>query len=47
MAISSRQRHTEATWMRNLFIGVSIAFVGLLILLPVVSVFTEAFRKGF
>jgi sulfate/thiosulfate transport system permease protein len=47
MAISSRHRHTEATWMRNLFIGVSIAFVGLLILLPVVSVFTEAFRKGF
>ena len=47
MAITSRHRHTEATWMRNLFIGVSIAFVGLLILLPVVSVFTEAFRKGF
>jgi sulfate transport system permease protein len=46
MAISSRHRHTEATWMRNLFIGVSIAFVGLLILLPVISVFTEAFRKG-
>jgi sulfate/thiosulfate transport system permease protein len=47
MAISSRHRHTEATWMRNLLIGVSIAFVGLLILLPVISVFTEAFRKGF
>ena len=46
MAISSRHRHTEETWMRNLFIGVSIAFIGLLILLPVISVFTEAFRKG-
>src|SRR6202035_2001696 len=46
MAISSRHRHTEPIWMRNLFIGASIAFVGLLILLPVISVFTEAFRKG-
>jgi sulfate transport system permease protein len=33
--------------MRNLFIGASAVFVGLLILLPVISVFTEAFRKGF
>jgi sulfate transport system permease protein len=32
--------------MRNLFIGASVGFVGLLILLPVISVFTEAFRKG-
>jgi sulfate transport system permease protein len=33
--------------MRTLFIGASVVFVGLLILLPVISVFTEAFRKGF
>jgi sulfate transport system permease protein len=46
MAISSRHRHTEPDWMRNLLIAASIAFVGLLILLPVISVFTEAFRKG-
>ena len=46
MAVSS-SRHTEPRWMRTLFIGASIAFVGLLILLPVISVFTEAFRKGF
>ncbi len=39
-------RHTEPAWMRNLFIAASVGFVGLLILLPVVSVFTEAFRKG-
>jgi sulfate transport system permease protein len=36
----------EPKWMRILFIGASVAFVGLLILLPVISVFTEAFRKG-
>lgn len=39
-------RHTEPPWMRAAFIGTSIAFVALLILLPVISVFTEAFRKG-
>ena len=38
--------HTEPKWMRTAFIGASIVFVGLLILLPVISVFTEAFRKG-
>jgi sulfate transport system permease protein len=43
----SYHRHTEPVWMRTLFIGASVAFVGLLILLPVISVFTEAFRKGF
>jgi len=32
--------------MRTFFIGTSVAFVALLILLPVISVFTEAFRKG-
>ena len=47
MAVGSGHRHTEPRWMRNLFIGASIGFVGLLILLPVISVFTEAFRKGF
>jgi sulfate transport system permease protein len=41
------ERQTEPAWMRNLFIGASCRFVGLLILLPVISVFTEAFRKGF
>lgn len=42
----ARGRHTEPRWMRTAFIGTSVAFVGLLILLPVISVFTEAFRKG-
>jgi sulfate/thiosulfate transport system permease protein len=47
MAVSAGHVHTEPRWMRSLFIAASIGFVGLLILLPVISVFTEAFRKGF
>ena len=38
--------HTEPKWMQNTLIAVSVGFVGLLILLPVVAVFTEALRKG-
>lgn len=37
---------TEALWLRRLLIGTAIGFVGLLILLPVIAVFTEAFRRG-
>ena len=42
----SEPRCSAPQWMRTLFIGTSVAFVALLILLPVISVFTEAFRKG-
>jgi len=38
--------HTEPKWMQNTLIAISVGFVGLLILLPVVAVFTEALRKG-
>jgi len=44
--VSSHHSYIEPRWMRNVFIGASVGFVGLLILLPVISVFTEAFRKG-
>jgi sulfate transport system permease protein len=44
--MSSHHSHIEPRWMRNVCIGASVGFVGLLILLPVISVFTEAFRKG-
>jgi sulfate transport system permease protein len=37
---------TEAPWVRKALIATAIAFVGVLILLPVMAVFTEAFRKG-
>lgn len=39
-------RHNEAPWVRRTLILIAVGFVGLLILLPVVTVFTEAFRKG-
>ncbi len=42
----SRSTSTEPVWMRNLFIGVTVSFIALLILMPVVLVFAEAFRKG-
>jgi sulfate transport system permease protein len=44
---AARHAQTEPVWMRGVFIGASVGFVGLLILLPVISVFAEAFRKGF
>ena len=36
----------EKRWVRIALILVAVAFVGLLILLPVIAVFTEALRKG-
>jgi sulfate transport system permease protein len=36
----------EKRWIRIALILVAVAFVGLLILLPVIAVFTEALRKG-
>ena len=47
MATVRHHRHTEPPWVRALLTVVAIAFVGVLILLPVVAVFTEALRKGF
>jgi sulfate transport system permease protein len=46
MATASRHRNREPRWIRTLFIGASVVFVGALILLPVILVFAEAFRKG-
>jgi sulfate/thiosulfate transport system permease protein len=37
---------TEPAWVRRLAIGTSLAFVGLFLLVPLVSVFSEALRKG-
>jgi sulfate transport system permease protein len=41
-----KYRNTEPAWVRIALIVVAIGFVGLLILLPVIAVFTEALRKG-
>src|SRR5262249_11527049 len=37
---------TEAPWLRLLIIGSAVVFLALLILLPLVVVFTEAFKEG-
>lgn len=39
-------RQAEPRWVRNLLIGVSLLFLGSFLLLPLVAVFAEAFRKG-
>lgn len=42
-----RPRHiTESPLVKLLLIGISVLFLGLLLILPLVSVFVEAFRKG-
>jgi sulfate transport system permease protein len=47
MIITSRSRYTEPAWLRLTIILIAVAFVALLVLLPVVAVFSEALRKGF
>ncbi len=46
METSKNLPHTEPRWMQNTLIAVTVGFVGVLILLPVIAVFTEALRKG-
>ncbi|MDQ0474434.1 sulfate ABC transporter permease subunit CysW [Labrys wisconsinensis] len=38
---------TETRWVRLALIGVAVAFLGLFLVLPLVSVFYEALRRGF
>ena len=47
--ISGRARPnqlTEPRWVRWSLIGVTLAFLGLFLVVPLASVFAEAFRKG-
>jgi len=37
----------EAPWVRRLLIGIGLGFITLFLLLPLLSVFVEALRKGF
>src|ERR687892_2651787 len=37
---------TEPRWVRTIFIGVTLLFLGIFLLLPLIVVFTEAFKKG-
>src|SRR5688500_13972218 len=41
-----RAATTEPAWVRRTVIGVSLAFVMLFVLVPLVAVFAEAFSKG-
>jgi sulfate transport system permease protein len=46
-ATAARPRHlNEPGWIRVLLIGTALLFLSLFILLPLMSVFVEAFRKG-
>jgi sulfate transport system permease protein len=38
---------SEPVWVRRALIGVAVAFLGILILMPAAAVFSEALRKGF
>jgi len=42
----SAQHRTESGWVRWLLIGITLLFLGLMLILPLVSIFAEAFRKG-
>jgi sulfate transport system permease protein len=43
--VESRSR-TDPAWVRATLIGITLLFVGLFLVLPLVTVFIEAFRKG-
>ena len=46
MLIKPRSRHSEPPWLRLTIILIAVGFVGLLVLMPVIAVFSEALRKG-
>ena len=47
-AVSRRRRATDdPTWAKVLIIGVVMAFLALVLILPLAAVFAEALRKGF
>ena len=42
----TRNATTESAWTRRIFIGVAVGFLLLFLMLPLLSVFVEAFRRG-
>jgi sulfate transport system permease protein len=46
MLIRPRSRHTEPPWLRLTIVLIAAGFVAVLVLLPVIAVFSEALRKG-
>ena len=45
-AAAGRPAITEPAWVKWMLIGLSLGFLGLFLLIPLASVFVEAFRKG-
>lgn len=45
-AARRRDARTDPPWIRAVVIGSTVAFLGLFIVLPLISVFTQAFAKG-
>ena len=43
---ASRRSTAEPAWVRWLLIGIAVAFLGLFLVIPLVSVFAQAFAKG-
>ncbi len=44
--INAPHRMTESPFMRGLLILIALAFIGLFLVIPLISVFAEAFRQG-
>jgi sulfate transport system permease protein len=45
---SQRPSHlTESVWVKRIFIGTALLFLTLILVLPLVTVFSEALKKGF
>ena len=47
MAVKPRSPISEAPWVQALLMVTGLGFMAILVLLPMVSVFVEAFRQGF
>ena len=45
-AATSSVVYTEPLWARMLLIGVAVAFLGVMVIVPVANIFSEAFAKG-
>ena len=42
----ARDARADPAWLRLTIIGIAVAFLGLFIVLPLITVFTQAFSKG-
>ena len=45
--INAPRRSSEPPWVRRLLIAIALSFIALFLIVPLLSVFTEALRRGF